>query len=310
MNCAGAVMNKYKYKDMEYIQNILVNGFSKYINTELRLIALYMRDVLGITNKQERKEALHNFCENHLPDYHRMKYYKVVNSALTYSCNKNNKLITIDSIPILQCEIDYINKQELSADEKKVLLALLVTYKLRKIYFEIKNPKEPYNNLYFKGCTTQYSDLKKVSNIHNKLDINIDIISELAIKEYVQIYNTGTIRLTFIDNIKYDCEKVALEITDYNNIGYWLEWYNGNKRISKCAKCGNVFYKKSNSQVYCTDCRGYDKMNVKTVVCRDCGKEFEIKSKNNTTDRCSECYAKYRKEYYRLKKQEQRQKNK
>ena len=39
-------MNKYKYKDMNYIQNILVNGFSKYINTELRLIALYMRDVL------------------------------------------------------------------------------------------------------------------------------------------------------------------------------------------------------------------------------------------------------------------------
>lgn len=303
-------MNKYKYKDMNYIQNILVNGFSKYINTELRLIALYMRDVLGITNKQERKEALYKFCEKYLPDCHRMKYYKIVNNALTYSCNKDNKLITIDSIAILQCETDYLNKQELSADEKKVLFALLVTFKLRKAYFETKNPKEPYNNIYFKGGTAQYSDLKKVSNISNKLDINIDIISELANKGYITIYSRGCIKLDYLEMIIDNNDEVAFEITDYNNIGYWLDWYNGNKRIGRCGKCGNVFYKKSNSQIYCTDCRGYDKMNVKTIVCRDCGKEFEIKSKNNTTDRCSECYTKYRKEYYRLKKQEQRQKNK
>lgn len=299
-------MNKYKYKDMEYIQSILVNGFSKYINTELRLIALYMRDVLGITKKQERKEALHKFCEKHLPDYHRMKYYKIVNNVLTYSCNNDNKLITIDCIPILQCEIDYINKQDLSDDYKKVLFALLVTYKLRKAYFEARTPDKPYDNIYFKGGKTQYNELKRVSNIQRKLDINIDVISELANKGYVEIYSRGCIKLSFLEQADYSDCAIAFSISHYNNLGYWYEWYNGNKRIKKCAKCRNVFYKMSNSQIYCPDCRGYEKMSVKTVICCDCGKQFEVNAKNNSTNRCRECYTKYRKEYYRHKKQEQR----
>ena len=134
-------MNIYKYKDLNYAQKIYKDGFlTKYRDTELKLIVLYMRDILNITKKQDRKEALHKFCEKHLPDSHRMKYYKLINKAVDYSCCKKNFLITIDSIPVMKAEIDYINNQELSVDEKKVLFALLTTYKLRKCYFEIKKP--------------------------------------------------------------------------------------------------------------------------------------------------------------------------
>lgn len=283
-------MNRYKYKDLVYAQKIYNDGFlTKYRETELKLVALYMRDVLEITKKHERKEALHKFCEKHLKDYHRMKYYKLINKALDYSCCKKNYLINIDSVPIMKSEINYLNSQDISIDEKKVLFALLVTYKLRKLYFEIKKPNEPYDNMYFKGGTTQYGDLKKVSNIHNKLDINIDIISELAVKGYVKIYSRGCIRLNFIEAIVDNTGEVAFEMTDYNNIGYWFEWYNDNKRIGKCIKCGNVFYKKSNHQIYCSECQGYEKQGVKTLICCDCGKEFEVKSKNAKTQRCNKC---------------------
>ena len=73
-----------------------------------------------------------------------------------------------------------------------------------------------------------------------------------------------------------------------------------------CDKCGNVFYKKTNNQIYCSECQGYEKIGVKTLVCCDCGKEFEVNSKNNNANRCSECYSKYRKEYYRINKQNKR----
>ena len=113
-------MNIYKYKDLNYAQKIYKDGFlTKYRDTELKLVALYMRDILNITKKQDRKEALHKFCEKHLPDYHRMKYYKLINKVVDYSCCKKNFLITIDSIPVMKAEIDYINNQELSVDEKK-----------------------------------------------------------------------------------------------------------------------------------------------------------------------------------------------
>lgn len=282
-------MNKYKYKDLIYAEKVYKEGFlTKYRDTELKLVALYMRDVLGITKKQDRKEALHDFCKEYLPDYHKMKYYKVINRVLEYSCIKKNFLITIDSVPVLQSEIDFINSQDLSLDEKKLLFTLLITYKLRKIYFEIKKPDEPYDNVYFKGSLSQYGDLKKISNVNSKLDINIDIISQLANKGYVQIYSRGCIRISFLDMIVDETGEIASEITDYNNIGYWFEWYNGNKRIGKCD-CGNVFYKKSNCQIYCSDCQGYEKVGVKTLICCDCGREFEISSRNTKSNRCDDC---------------------
>lgn len=287
-------MNKYKYKDLVYAQKIYNDGsLTKYRNTELKLVALYMRDILGITKKQERKEALYNFCEKYLPDYHRMKYYKVINKVVDYSCNKKNFLINIDNIPVMKGEMDYLNDQEISADKKKVLFTLLITYKLRKTYFEIKKPDKPYNNIFFKGGTTQYGDLKKISNIHNNLDINIDIISDLAENGYIKIYGRGCIRLNFIENIVEDTDEVAFEITDYNNIGYWFEWYNGNKKIGKCEKCGNVFYKNSNHQIYCSDCQGYEKMRTKTLICYDCGREFEVNGGSRKI-RCDTCYKKER----------------
>lgn len=283
-------MNRYKYKDLVYAQKIYSDGFlTKYRETELKLVALYMRDELGVTKKQERKEALHKFCEKYLKDYHRMKYYKIINKVLDYSCSKKNYLINIDSVPVMKSEIDYLNSQDISIDEKKVLFTLLITYKLRKLYFEIKKPNEPYDNMYFKGGTTQYSDLKKISNIHNKLDINIDIISELAVKGYVKIYSRGCIRLNFIEAIVDGTGEVAFEMTDYNNIGYWFEWYNGNKRIGKCAKCGNVFYKRVNNQIYCSECQGYEKIGAKTLVCCDCGKEFKVDGVVKNKKRCDEC---------------------
>lgn len=287
-------MNKYKYKDLVYAQKIYKDGFlTKYRDTELRLLALYMRDMLGIVKKQERKEALHKFCEKHLPDYHKMKYYKLINKVIDYSCNKKNFLINIDSIPVMKCEMDYLNCQKISDDEKKVLFALLVTHKLHKTYFEMKKPDKSYNNIYFKGGTARYGDLKKISNIHNNLDINIDIISRLANMGYIMIYGRGCIRLDFIEKIIDNTGETAFEITDYNNIGYWLEWYNSNTRIGKCEKCGNVFYKKSNRQIYCPDCQGYEKTGTKILICRDCGREFEVDS-NSRRIRCDLCYKKER----------------
>lgn len=300
-------MNKYKYKDLIYAKKVYKEGFlTKYRDTELKLVALYMRDVLGITKKQDRKEALHNFCKEHLPDYHKMKYYKVINRVLEYSCSKKNFLITIDSVPVLQSEIDFINAQDISLDEKKLLFTLLITYKLRKTYFETKKPDEPYDNVYFKGSLSQYGDLKKVSNVNSKLDINIDIISQLANKGYVQIYSRGCIRMNFLDMIVDETGEIASEITDYNNIGYWFEWYNGNKRIGKCD-CGNVFYKRANNQIYCSDCQGYEKIGVKTLICCDCSREFEVESSSRRI-RCDDCHIKERQEHNR-KMYENRKKN-
>ena len=52
------------------------------------------------------------------------------------------------------------------------------------------------------------------------------------------------------------------------------------------------------------------KLQTKAIQCIDCGEWFEISNKDNETCRCSSCYVEYRKEYYKIKKREQRAKNK
>lgn len=48
------------------------------------------------------------------------------------------------------------------------------------------------------------------------------------------------------------------------------------------------------------------KAKTKVIQCVDCGKWFEVNTKDNETCRCNECYSEYRKVYYREKKREQR----
>lgn len=303
-------MNEFKYKDLNYAKSVYENGFSKkYFNTEIKLVALYIRDILEVTNNQERKKELHALCKKYLKDYHKMKYYKVINSALNYSTCKKNKLITIDSVPVLKCEIDYLNNRNFSSDEKKLLFTLLMVHKLNKAYFETKNPQKPYENIYFKGGTSRYSYLKKISNISNKVDINANLIATLAQNGYLQLYSQGCIRMSFIEQIDYsgNTGEVAFEITDYDNIGYWFEWYNGNKRIGKCNRCGNVFYKKANNQIYCDKCQGYEKQNIKTIVCCDCGNEFVVDARLSNKIRCDKCQKIYRNNYQKALMTKKRQ---
>lgn len=289
-------MNKFKYKDMLYAEYIYNNGFSKkFFNTEIKLLSLYVRDIIGITKKSERKKFLCEFCSKHLIDYNRMKYYKTINSAISYSSNKRNKLITIDSVPIYDCEIDFLQSHRLTNDEEKLLFTLLVIYKLQKKYFEEKNPDKPYNNLYFKGGSSKYSDLKKVSNIPHKCDINSDIILALAVQGYVTPYTRGCIKMNYIEELNYSKANIIFNITNFNNIGYWLEWYRGNKRIEKCKKCGNVFYKKSNRQIFCKECQGYQPIENKTLICIDCGKEMKISGSAKNKRRCDYCQNEHRK---------------
>ena len=52
------------------------------------------------------------------------------------------------------------------------------------------------------------------------------------------------------------------------------------------------------------------KYQTKDIQCVDCGKWFEIEVKDTKTNRCPVCYSEYRKEYYKIKKREQRAKTK
>ena len=86
--------------------------------------------------------------------------------------------------------------------------------------------------------------------------------------------------------------------------------YKGDNFI-RCADCGILTRgNKNGTKRYCKDCSGYTPQEMKTVVCVDCGEEFQVSAMANRTSRCQECYKEYRKKYKSQKELERYYKNK
>lgn len=67
--------------------------------------------------------------------------------------------------------------------------------------------------------------------------------------------------------------------------------------LDYCPRCHKRFYKTHKNQKYCSKCQGYVKQNVKTIVCCDCGIEFEVDARISNKKRCSCCQKIYRNNY-------------
>lgn len=66
-----------------------------------------------------------------------------------------------------------------------------------------------------------------------------------------------------------------------------------------CERCGKRVPRITYNQKYCSECALIPPplLGTKTMVCCDCGKEFEVDSKNNRSTRCPSCYKEYRRIY-------------
>ncbi len=242
----------YKYNEHEYAELIYNNGFqSKYIPTELRLLVLHFRDVLEMKPK-EREYSLYKFCNKYITDFKKENYYKSIKTALRAGLNKEQKLVTIPKIDIYRSELDYINSLEINQEYKKVMFTFLVQLKLNKTVFEYKRGKD-YEMLYFYGGKIKYNAIKNMSNIPKTMSLNDEVINTLSGLGLVTILHRGKISLDYIKNCVSEGE-VVIEVTDFENVGLYLDYYNGIKGVIKCEGCKKIIKIKSNNQKYYVNC--------------------------------------------------------
>lgn len=258
---------------------------------------------MGLKPK-ERKEKLNQFCEKYIPNYNKAKFFKLINRALNHSLKKTNKLIDILELPVYKSEIEWINNLDYPDDFKKVIFTFLVQKRLDKTVFEFLTEK-PYINEYFKGGSSKYNDIKKSSNIKGSISLNDDVVYCLAKDGYIDILCKGSIKLKFLSMMPPP-DVTAITLTRFENIGYYLDWYNKNDKVVLCAGCGAALKKKSNNHIYCKECATPEKLCTKKIVCIDCGTEVEVDAKDNSTERCEGCYDSYRREYKRINERKRR----
>ena len=78
----------------------------------------------------------------------------------------------------------------------------------------------------------------------------------------------------------------AIDAEIYDNI---------DEHFTICQRCNKRFYRRSSNDKYCDKCKGYHKLKSKTIICEDCGKEFEVSSNVKNKKRCDECQKEHRK---------------
>jgi hypothetical protein len=257
----------YKYNEFDYAKLIFENGFqTNHIPTELRLLAIYMRRILEYKPKM-LKEEMYKFCIDKMPDYNHVKNYKVINRAILQATKKDSTLIKIDKIDIYDYEVNYINTLSIcdvngkiptyKDDCLKLIFTLLCKMKLNKIISKQKNGKESIG-IYFKGGNQKYNELKNVAKISEKIKINEEIINILSQCKVVTIMFNGLIKLNFMEDInKLNKEiqdyKTLISVINYENIGWYWDYYNSICNIKLCKYCNQPFKKSAKRQDYCSN---------------------------------------------------------
>ncbi|WP_143322616.1 hypothetical protein [Clostridium sp. HBUAS56010] len=97
--------------------------------------------------------------------------------------------------------------------------------------------------------------------------------------------------------ISYFCKTLDGYMRNYQKeyYGLYVAGSKDNYILKRCSKCGSLFNQKSNNQKLCKKCSAYTPIGTKIINCVDCGKDVEVNSKDNKTDRCQNCYKEYRK---------------
>ena len=263
-------MIQFRYNEKKYAEEILKKGFlTQYHRYELKILVKYYKEVLE-EKASERKKLVYEFCENNIVKFNRVKYFKIINSALAYGSKRINKLILIESIPITKNEIKYINGLEIDSVHKKILFTFIVKNKLNKeMSKQIYGKVSDYN--IFGGKTESYKEVFEMSRLSGEYDIN-KLVNGLSNLGYVDVRTRGKINLSFIDDIVVDkddkgnkIDNIVFEITNFDNVGYYFDWYNGDDKYMKCENevCGEIIKKTNGNIKYCIDCAKKMQFNQK-----------------------------------------------
>lgn len=259
-------MNKFQYKEKDYAEEILSNGFtSKYIASELKILSKYYNSISK--DETEIKQLLHDYCKNNLKGFNEAVHFKMINTAVKFGINKRNKLIQINKIDITENELQVIDQMELEHDYKRVVFTLLVLTRLSKKFLEIRDD-EIKNQEYYFGGYKNYRELTSTSKItfnktkkSNVKNIH-DLIHILSEKGIVEITNNGNIKLLFMYDIKED-DDIVFSVDDYEAIGYFYDLYYGENRVKRCKNCNTLIKASNNSQEYCKECFKIHRKNYK-----------------------------------------------
>lgn len=276
--------------ERKYAENCLRDGS---INDSpfftLSILAKYYYHYLGFRKKKIIKLLL-EFLEKNYPKYELNKYTWQTSVEKLAARAGKFPLFEIAGVSITKSELDTIANIHNKVLERLAFTMLCLA--------KFGNAKNDSNNNWVNLDSKEIFKLARISCKANEREIKIGQLYQMGLLEFSKRNDNLNCRVTFVDN---DSEEVVF-ISDTRELGYEYLKYKGENFI-RCADCGILTRgNKNGTKRYCKDCSAYTPKETKTIVCVDCGKEFQVKGSNKRTIRCNDCQREYIKRYDRERK--------
>lgn len=288
------ILNEEKYaKDILMGQRDDV----KSIRQKIDLIARYNHHVLH-KNSDDSYSSIIKWLEKHHDIFSEHGYSNIISDCIKKAAKK--PFYNVGSVKITRKEMNVIAEQN-NLRYEKILFVLLCMAKVQRDAYGFDNGLISYN----------ITELFKTARVSVPVDERENILHEFLKLELIGLpikNDTKCLFVKFIDDTEDD---VMLELNeqDCGELAYAYLKYTGKSKITRCSKCGKLI---KQSQKFGDMCKGCKEFNgvLKTKWCIDCGKEFQVDSRNTTKCRCEECQHIVDKEKTRQRVQKYRENNK
>ena len=273
-------MKEYIFNEKEHIESIINSGYvdDVNINRTIKKLARYNYYVLQLSD-EENYDQIVEYMNKNYSYFSEVGSYSDINGCIRDAAKSAWK--DIDKIIITKKELDIISSLN-DIREEKLAFILLADAKYDNAY------KQKNINLSY----LSNSDLYRMARVTMPVKERSLFLHFLYANNLVEVNINPTTthkKLLYID----DSDDAALVLTEnnYKELAFtYLNWKNdGGYKECKC--CGRLFRtKKQGNQVYCKKCAPKNTlMEVKTIICSDCGKEVTVCAKDNKTIRCEKC---------------------
>ena len=258
----------------------------KSIRQKIDLIARYNHHVLH-KNGDDSYSSIVKWLEKHHDIFSEQGYSKIISDCIKKAAKR--PFYHVDSVKITKNEMEIITSQN-NLRHEKILFVLLCMAKIQKASYSFDNGLISYSITdVFKTARVSVPVDERENILHNLL--KLDLIG-LPVKN-----DTKCLFVKFMDESEKD---IVLELNeqDCGELAYAYLKYTGKSKVSKCSKCGKLI---KQSKKFGDMCKGCQEVNssLKIKWCVDCGKEFQVDSRNMTKCRCDECQHEADKAYHR-----------
>ncbi len=228
------------FDEVDYAEAVIRNGCSKRnVLLDFNILAKYYLYYIGLS-EQGTKEKMLDVLKN--SDIYIPISYLLPKIDKAISFAKNEKLRTMEAIPIYKEELDEIEKLPVEVQE---------------LAFEYLFLSKWSNDE--KGFYLTQADAKRLLGTSTLRNNKLQSLNYILEKEkYIKFVDTRTKELIKVLK-KSDNGIEALQITDFNHPVLYYKRYLG-ERIINCSVCGCLVKARSNKQKYCKDCSRIQKL--------------------------------------------------